>query len=416
MKPNGWIAFLSFFIFLNTLLFYGFVRDGTWLVLAVLSIFVYRKIGRPNFLLVSVSFLAVTLVLIAGVHFFLREGLYYRPYEMLNTVDWDGLPVFKKNQTVEMQQQHGDIKTLAKPEDVFEIQPRRVRYTVDSFGFRNDRDYHGQQFILVGDSFIAGSGTTQEDTVNAQLLSRHGADTYNLGITGGVREYLNNIEKFEKRYGSNFKALVFLYEGNDFSMSTALDRIGTVQQVKNFYKKYLNIYKSLFRRTDLYRYTYMAYASFRRDLKQKSPVHVHQVGSHQVGFLASPEMFRIGQYPKPYFEDRLIAMRDKIAALIFIPTKLRVYAGIMQPPLKETLPNPFGDYLNEFGKRTGMPVIDLTGPMIAASKHLLKEKDQLTFWTDDTHWNGHGMAVAARVACEQVRPLGCNKPPNSPAS
>jgi hypothetical protein len=39
--------------------------------------------------------------------------------------------------------------------------------------------------------------------------------------------------------------------------------------------------------------------------------------------------------------------------------------------------------------------VDLTRPLQEESQRLLPE-GKLTFWSDDTHWNRYGVAVAAR--------------------
>jgi len=74
IKP--WGIFFSFFIFLSTLFFYGFVRDGTWIVIAVLLIPLYRRIGLPNFFLFSISFFLATIISI----FIIETKIYKRKW------------------------------------------------------------------------------------------------------------------------------------------------------------------------------------------------------------------------------------------------------------------------------------------------------------------------------------------------
>ena len=46
---------------------------------------------------------------------------------------------------------------------------RDVEYHIDHYGFRNDADYAGEPYVLVGDSFIVGSSNTQTDLLAARL-------------------------------------------------------------------------------------------------------------------------------------------------------------------------------------------------------------------------------------------------------
>jgi hypothetical protein len=48
-KKSRWLTFLSFFIILNALLFYGFIRDETWLIIAMLLVPVHYKLSRIDF-------------------------------------------------------------------------------------------------------------------------------------------------------------------------------------------------------------------------------------------------------------------------------------------------------------------------------------------------------------------------------
>ena len=194
LKP--WITFVSLFIFLNTLLFYGFVQWGTWLTIAILLIPLHRRIGYINFLVVTISLLLVTggFVLVSKIPE-LKTKLYYRPHEMLATIDRDGLRNFKKNTTTEIMQPHGNLKVFMSNDTAVESQPRFTRFKVDSFGFRNDTDYAQQNYLLVGDSFVASYGASQDDTLSSQL-KRLSADVYNVGFPGGVPDYTANIKKF----------------------------------------------------------------------------------------------------------------------------------------------------------------------------------------------------------------------------
>ena len=84
-------------------------------------------------------------------------------------------------------------------------EPRRVRYKTDSMGFRNDADYHNEPVLLVGDSFIAGSGNTQEDLLSAQLERDCGLPAYNLAFPGELHSYVRYVQGFFRTHPVDFE-------------------------------------------------------------------------------------------------------------------------------------------------------------------------------------------------------------------
>ena len=210
------VTIISFFITLNALLFYGFVRDGTWFVIAVLLIPLYFKIGRVNFFIMSLTFSLMTLVMVMIAEFIPQEKVFNRPHQKLVTTDDQGRFIYRPNASFVKQQEHGNLPGMAKGNANFDFEPRKIVFKVDSFGFRNDADYTNEKFILIGDSFIAGNGNSQEDTLSSQFKKTFGVNTYNMGHPGAVVDYFENIKKFSEKFGDNFKALLFVFEGNDF--------------------------------------------------------------------------------------------------------------------------------------------------------------------------------------------------------
>lgn len=410
MKARPWIAVLSTLVFLNTLFFYGFVRSGTWAVLAVLSILLHRKIGYQRFLAMSVSFLLVTLVLVVVVDRAFKEKIYYRPHEMQARTDWDGFRIYEPGSEIVFEQDHGDLRNLAPPDMQFETLSRRVVFKVDSFGFRNARDYYGQPYVLVGDSFVAGTGNSQEDTLDAQLKALHGIEAYNLGYPGGTTHYAHNIQKFRNEYGGDFQALVFLFEGNDFPDGSNPAAGGWVRDFEASYKRIRRVYRSLFRDTHLYRYTYMAYKSLTGEAEEVPVTVMHLKGRRVAVYNAYIEESAKTDYELPdEIEAAFRRVNEAIDAFFFIPTKYRVYADLWEEPVGE-LPDTNLEAAEDLGERLGTPVVDLTPAMKRAARNRLQEDDALLYWPDDTHWNEDGIAVAARVVCDTLEDAGCTPP------
>ncbi|MEJ2071406.1 MAG: hypothetical protein P8X58_13555 [Syntrophobacterales bacterium] len=150
---------------------------------------------------------------------FLGTGLLYRsPHEMLATFDYRlGHGRYHRNRQGEMHIPFGDMVSLNRQLKPTIGEPRLMRYKTDSLGFRNDADYRNEPLLLVGDSFIAGSGSTQADLLSAQLTRDYGIPAYNLAFPGKLHSYVRYVQTFFKTYrNSDARVLLFLFEGNDF--------------------------------------------------------------------------------------------------------------------------------------------------------------------------------------------------------
>ena len=162
----------------------------------------------------------VTLILIWIVDYGFTNFFFWRPFDLLITRDATGLPIYKKNRVVNMVQPTGDLRPATNVYDGLQYEPRDMIFKTDSLGFRNNSDYMGQSFVLVGDSFIAGTENTQEDTLSFVLKKKYQSKTYSMGVAGAsIDDYPVYTQKLENLNSGSFKVLIFVYEGNDFPVA-----------------------------------------------------------------------------------------------------------------------------------------------------------------------------------------------------
>lgn len=99
--------------------------------------------------------------------------------------------------------------------------PVSIRLSSDQNGFRNPNPSQRYDWVVVGDSFVAGSHVSDDQGWSELLQQRTGTAIYNLGVSGsGPDTYLNNFVYF----GLGLKpavAIFMLYEGNDFKEEVA---------------------------------------------------------------------------------------------------------------------------------------------------------------------------------------------------
>ena len=79
---------------------------------------------------------------------------------------------------------------------------------------------------------------------------------------------------------------------------------------------------------------------------------------------------------------------NRIEKIVFIPSKFSVYQEILG--LKKN--NRYGslEYLKTSYKKKGIEVVDLTNILRVSAQEKARE-GKLIYWSDDTHWNKHGI-------------------------
>lgn len=380
------LSLLALLIGGHSLLFYGF--PITAIVALVLGlVVVIRVIGGAQLLLVNVSLLGVTLALNVFLHLTgLAGAMYYRPHEMLASYDERFGPVYRPNGHVTMRTPHGDIQAIA---NVGVYEPREEIFITDSLGFRNARDYRGERYVLVGDSFIAGNGNTQACLLSEELRRAHGVETYNLGYMGDLAAYSRRIKGFQAAHGPDFQVLLFVFEGNDF---VRWDEIGAPSTTSGFG------YKAFFQSTSLWRYSRWLYRRLSRAESEPSPVVM--LGGAPMAFYSGYREVVLHETEWDEAQLRFAAMfkdlHDRIAHIFFIPEKYRVYHSLLPGAGGAALPNKQWDYLERSARQAGIPVTNLTGPLTGEARRLLPA-GRYVYWRDDSHWNCDGVAVAARM-------------------
>jgi hypothetical protein len=305
-----------------------------------------------------------------------------------------GFYTFKPNAYLEMFVPFGDIYAIGTRKDI-DREPHQIVFKTDSLGFRNDADYQGEEYLLIGDSLVAGSNDTQADILDSQLR-RFQINAYALAHSGGIREYVQYITYMRQRFGNNFQALIFLFEGNDFPEKF---KAAAPPKKDNPVSRYFREYKAFFRETNVYRYTFSLYQRF---FKKKWQSEVLEINNHRMGFLTDYiKVTRRKHYDLP--EDlvaMLASVKENIGHIFFIPTKYRVYYPLAQPDQAASLPHAQWEAVARLGRRLKIGCTDLTGPLQEASRRLSQD-NRFTYWKDDTHWNKWGIAVAAQVLADK---------------
>ena len=318
-RSRRWITILAYLVAFHTLLAYG-LPSGIFLLLALVVGVFYARVGALGSVAVSLTLLVVTLFysLALSITGF-ENAIYFRPDERLSTFDYrHHHRIFRPDTTMEMQMPHGDLQSMTQ---VKIAEPRHVIYHIDSYGFRNDADYQGQRYLLVGDSFVVGSDNNQADMLSAQLRRDYAVSAYNLAHPGDVVDYANYVAGFKDTHPSDAKVVLFIFEGNDFVESRVKQR----SAVALFLKRYSNLFST----TNVFRVTQSLYARATRASRISGSQYVTmaELQGQKIAFLSEyvEVTRRVSQPPIASFDSALHAMSGNIGHVFFIPTKYRVY-------------------------------------------------------------------------------------------
>lgn len=382
----------------------------TLLILSGLLMFVRHENG----LLVVFTCLFCTLALEGAVRLSGDRLVspYYRPHEMVMTETR-----FQSNRSIEMESPHGDLLAIDPLLDRRLASPRFLRFSTDSLGYRNSADYMGEPLVLVGDSFVVGTGNSQADTLSEVLRNQHGLPAYNLAFPNGPLGYARMTLEAKEQFGTDACYAVVFFEGNDFQLiepSELALRQMAPSRLRSFTKAYVQAIKAPF---EISRVFFGLYTKGFQIVKQSLDgadretaarelvTFVESVSGFSMAFLNGyADVVRRESYDDHGFLSAQLE-RSRPDLLVFVPDKYRVYAPLLDEPIG-SLPNAQLDFLQRVAGEHDLPVVDTTRRLIERSRELLDE-NRLTYWPDDTHWRREGIEVAASLLTETLR----NDPP-----
>jgi hypothetical protein len=319
-----------------------------------------------------------------------ENKIFYRPHDKFSNLD-----SYKKNVNINMDVEYGDLYHLDnslnnKKEHI--KQKRSIKFITDEYGFRNDiNTINESRITLLGDSYIIGTGSSQEDIPSNQLSKISGLKVSSLAYVGDPEDYEKLAIKYKDIVNKNSKFILFYFEGNDFwenkNITIPLDIL--------IRKKYLHmevnkdrILKKIYNNNNLFfrkirRVSHLINKKYIY-VDQLSPVDIKKIGNSYVGFHKTYSSRKKETY---IFKDNEIL--DRIIGVFFIPTKSRTYSKFLNLRFSE---NSFNYLLTNY-KKLSIPVVNLSELFEREAIIHLKKKNYL-YWRDDTHWNPLGIKIA----------------------
>ena len=389
------------YFFSTIILFFGLFHIGLPLyadfILSFILAFLLRSWVAS---IVTVSSLLLGIIII---NLAFDGEIDYSAHAMLST----NSDSYEPNKNIQFIQPFGDLFAIGgkKDELVEIIQERDIEFVTDSEGHRNRRFYDAPSYILVGDSFIVGNGTTQPDILSEKLNTLLDEDIYSLSYPLNPAGYEAKFNKYNDVLSGGRNVLLFYFEGNDFmvnypttdgvnreilSLRSVKQLIYKLEDFKSIYLK--KVYPKSFRfskvvnRKSRLSYSIIESLVLGTDDAQYVPqVVVEEIGGQKVGFLKSyNDVSNVKNLDTYIWSEKKLL--DRIKYVFFIPTKYRVYHD-----LDENLPL---QILSDRYNKLGVRVINLTPILKNEAKEKL-EINEFVYWRDDTHWNGTGISIVA---------------------
>jgi len=337
----------------------------------------------------------------------------FRAWEALSAYRSPAAP-FEANRRFEKTDSYGDLAALGNMPEL--RQYRSEVFTTDALGFRNPPGAWSRPpaAIVVGDSFVVGSGVSDDETVTSRLGALLGCPVYN---AGGIDPDPDRLLALARKLNLD-RGLVIHQFAEDFEMPAA------PSEARRRYQKALAALGP----------EAGSLAGRVRGMLTISPLQIasehalkawedgrilpnRYVGRVVRGRLASGDSMLFLSYffgkfhqkrevPTAYWTwlQKELRAGGLELAVVIVPSGYRVY----RPFLVEPKPKP-GEAVDDYPgrveddlRRAGIPALNLTAPLSAAAAKGLQEKQYL-YWRDDIHWNVQGTEVAAQAIRDGLR-------------
>ena len=338
---------------------------------------------------------------------FLPPALFtFRAWEAV-TLFATGQGPFVSNAAYRNPRSYGDLANLANLPHL--RQYHEEVFSTDAAGYRN-REETAKPFtgiLLLGDSFIAGSGVTDDQTLNEQLSNLSGRRVYNGALTRNLWELLQHLQMtrglvvFAQSEREGLPSSVFSEQNwkRQFVRRVFGDHNAeTVREIS----KYAVAFESYSPLKILFSH---AIRRLQNDRIFPNPyrgqvVEAELKNGRETLFLPS----EIAKYeadrrtdPEFFIQLKMQLQQKGIGLLVvLVPDKYVVYHDLLSPASPRTTRPRFLEVVEQRLVAADVPVLNLTPDFRKQAASLLA-RNEYNYWLDDTHWNGEGIREAAQA-------------------
>lgn len=339
------------------------------------------------------------------------DGLCFQAWECMTRYQEPG-SIFEANRQFRSARTHGNMSNMGNlPNDRVD---RPQVFTTDGRGFRNTAvDEARVRVLMVGDSFVAGYGISDDETLPTQLTARSGAVVYN---AGGPYAYLDTVRQLKSQLKLEQPTAVIVWSESEpigllqaaedqaghpnwqarilsSAFGSAGERVREVLRGWWFTSPLKVIAQKAFLSASNDRFLPNVYAHLVAQRKLKNGASMLFLPSDVEPFHAHRDVRPAADYLQ--WLTSAMAKEGVKPVVVLVPHKYSVY----YPLLSGAQPAPGDDVhplaqLEQVLRAQGIEALDLT-PMMRERAAGDLARGEYVYWRDDTHWDGRGVSVAA---------------------
>jgi len=335
------------------------------------------------------------------------DAYYFRPWEYMTGSNRFGLP--RTNESVTMKS-YGDLSNMLGVRSYRKY--RIVTSTVDSRGHRNSpiTQHDNPDIVIIGNSFMYGAGTTDDETFASQLQKRLPSKKVTAEVPVNISDFLR-----DERYIADPPPLVIWGRAernttiHDSELQKVLADTSCFQDTTEF-EQFVADAKAIVKRAIKDVAEYVRLSIIRRNSQQLyQELRFRITGEHEPGAILAEGSDEIIFYAKSIrlvsqdaeargLEDvaRAVAhvqscLEHRGTDLVFltIPDKPHMYPTFLPEEYRASHDVDPLDTLHALLTEKGVVAVPLWP---AFRDHALQGED--LYWPDDTHWNGEGIRIA----------------------
>lgn len=329
-----------------------------------------------------------------------------------------GNKAFVPNTVYRNTRSSGDLSHFANLPELRQF--REEVFSTDAAGYRNRRatpkPFTG--IVLVGDSFTAGSGISDEFTLGEQLNRISGLNVYN---GGGTKDFWGLVGSLQ--IGSGLViwqvperlptplSTVFYEQNRKSSFADKVlgeERAEALREMREYESK-VRAYSPLEILSG------RAVKSLQNDKIFPNP---YRDVVLEAELRNGRDMLFLGSDVQNYYLDRpadpaaLAQIKMQLEKkgigllVLLVPDKYTVYHDLIVSPSVPAVRQEFFDIAEQRLAAANVPVLNLTQRFRKRAEVLLSQ-DEYLYWLDDTHWNAEGIREAAQAIADSKTVSEC---------
>jgi hypothetical protein len=373
---------------------------------------------------------AVCLVDVAS-RFVSVEPLTFRAWEALRRDRPSGM-AFAPNRRYDNERSYGDLAAMANLPEL--RQYRREVFTTDALGFRNVAHVLNTEVdaILVGDSFVVGSGVNDAETLASRLSKPGECVVYDAGSEGpGIGP--DQILALARRLNMRGRLVLRLYT-EDGEVPTPPTRWETTvgKVVASAPAEARDVVGRLRGVLTVSPLGILSERALKVLADDRILPNSYAGNVVRATLYNGDSMLFLAKHVQNFYSRRAVGagywtwLRGELQTahldllVVLVPGKYTVYRPyLLNPPPAGPGAGHYLDRLERALRAAGVPVLNLT-PALSADAARSLERGEYLYWLDDIHWNARGIARAAAVinetwplagtSCRTPRSLVVQKP------